>query len=162
MKREKAQKKLSGSVKAYLAHKGVACELDPSFTFAMLSALSDACEPMCMESAEARELAYARLAVLEEATSEKPAADPLEEKARSLINPAAVRVYATKRGRGYRDYVKHKTEHPRGKSPEELAECYMKLGEIDIAQKGLTGEAAERVRAQALTNAKMCLLACRG
>lgn len=162
MKQAKAQKKLSGSVAAYLTHKGVAHDVEPSLTFDMLATLSECCEPLALESEEARSAAYDRLKVLQTAASreQRPAAnDPLGMEAESLINHEAVHAYALKHGRKYRDYVEHKVKHPRGKSPEELAECYMKLGEIDVALKGLKGEQALRVRQNALDQARYCLMA---
>lgn len=162
----KANKKLSLTVAAYLTHKGVANTVDASLTFEQLDAVQEACDPLALESVEARACAYARLAVLKAAAKgSKPAirhaVDALTEKAKSLINPVAVRGYALKRGKGYREYVAHKIAHPRGKSAEELAEAYMKLGEIEIAIKGYAGERAEQVRMDALNKAKLCLLAAR-
>lgn len=164
MNTEKATKKLQGAVSAYLANKGIVCALGDGLTFEMLAELRAACDPLALESEQARTAAYARLDVLTHSASNGKKArwstDSLAIKARSLINPDAVQKYAMKRGAKYRDWVAHTVKHPRGKSTLELATCYMKLGEIDIALKGLKGDAAETVREQAINNAKMCLLAC--
>lgn len=157
----KANKKLSSSVAAYLTHKGVRHTVEPSLTFAEIDALQDACDPLALESPDAYAAAYERLAVLKAVVAPKQKQDALTMKAQGLINPRAIAAYALRSGKRYREWVARKVAHPRGKSAEELAEAYMKLGEIDIAQKGYTGERAAQVRNDALNKAKLCLLGAR-
>lgn len=161
MNTTKANKKLSSSVAAYLTHKGVRHTVEPSLTFAELDALQDACDPLALESTQAYTAAYERLAVLKAVLAPKPKKDALTKKAQGLINPRAVAAYALRSGKRYRDWIAHKVAHPRGKSAEELAEAYMKLGEVEIALKGYSGERAEQVRMDALQKAKLCLLGAR-
>lgn len=164
MKPEKQQRKLRGSVAEYLAHKRIITSLDPSITFEMLDTLRECCEPLCLESEEAREAAYARLGVLK---CEKPgpaslASNPLEMQAAALLDPdqaAAVRGYARKRGRTYLRWLDHRIKHPRGKHRDDLAETWLKKAEAEIALNGYEGDRADQARRNALTMAAACLMA---
>lgn len=157
----KQARKMAGSVAAYLDHRGVAHGVPAGLTFAMLCDLAECCDPLALESAEAREAAYARLAVLKANAPIYTPLNPLEEKAAGLLTvdeAAAVRGYARKRGIGYARHIIHVITHPRGKSAETLAEAELKLAEAVIAIQPERVADLGEYRAHALSKAAAHLL----
>lgn len=156
MKQEKAKAKLNGSVAAYLAHKGIENSVPPCVTFAGLRDLMEACEVFALESPEAERAALERLAILEASAPIYEPMNPLEERAAALLTveeAAAVRGYAKKRGMGYVRHIIHVITHPRGKSPETLAEAELKSVEAQIALQPERIADVRQVRARALCRA---------
>lgn len=164
--KESEKGKMGRSVARYLTNKGIAHTVDDMLTFARLSAAQEAgFDPLCCESPEAIEAAYARLATLMRKAGEGEAIysplNDLERKAAALLDPeqaAAVRGYAKKRGKGYLDHVAHIIAHPRGKRAEDLAEAELKRAEIEITLYPQRIADVPAYRAQALSRAAMQLM----
>lgn len=159
---EKASSKMRGSVLAYLNNKGINSSLNPSLTFGQLAVLLDYCDPLCLESEEARKAALARLSVLTAAEREQmpEPSNALETKAAAILDPhtaAAVRGYAMKGGTAYLHWLAHKLMHPRGKGKREMAEIWLKKAEAEIAIGNYDREKALQTRRQALSMAAACL-----
>ncbi len=162
MNPQKQQRKMRGSVLAYLTNKGIDSSLNPSLTFEQLDALQDYCEPLALETEQARTAALARLAVLKGPKlpkTPKPG-NALEQRASEILDAeeaAAVRGYAKKRGTPYLHWLVHKLMHPRGKGKTELAEAWLKKAEAEIALNGYDEDQAFETRRQALSMAAACL-----